>query len=180
MSISAISRRYAKALVEIGAERKMVEQFGAELARANAAFAQVAPLRLLMESPTLGLEKKAAIMADLGQALELSEGIRNFLGLLLEKDRLRYLPQIENDYRAFADERSGMLRARIMTAAELSEAQRDGIRAAMERQTGKKVELTSTVDPSLIGGIQVEIGGKVFDGSLKTQLKRIEETLKKG
>ncbi len=180
MSISAISRRYAKALVEMGAERKMVERYGEELSKINAAFGEFETLRLLMESPTFAPEKKSALLADLEKSLEISEGMRNFLGLLLAKDRLRFLPQIENDYRAFADELSGILRARITTAAQMPESQKEGIRAAMERQTGKKVELKSTLDPSLLGGIQVEIAGKVFDGSLRTQLKRIEETLKKG
>lgn len=179
MSISAISRRYAKALVELGAERKMVEGFGEELGKVNAAFA-VGPMRLLMESPTFAPEKKAAILSDLGKTLDLSEGMKNFLGLLLEKDRLRYLPQIEADYRSFADELSGILRASVAAAAELPEPQRAAIKGTLEKQTGKRVELRTEVDPSLIGGIQVKIGGKLFDGSLKTQLKRIEDTLKKG
>ncbi len=180
MSISAISRRYARALVEMGSERKMVEQYGEELGRVNAVLGQFDSLRLLMESPTFAPEKKTALLADLEKTLDISEGMRNFLGLLLAKDRLRYLPQIESDYRAFADELSGIVRARIATASGMSDAQKEGIKAAMERQTGKKIELSSTVDPSLLGGIQVEIAGKVFDGSLKTQLRRIEETLKKG
>jgi F-type H+-transporting ATPase subunit delta len=180
LSISAISRRYAKALVEMGAERKMVEQYGEELGKVNAVFGEFDSLRLLMESPTFAPEGKSAIMADIEKSLAISEGMHNFLGLLLAKDRLQYLPQIENDYRTFADELSGILRARITTAAEMPESQKEGIRAAMERQTGKQVELKSTYDPSLLGGIQVEIAGKVFDSSLKTQLKRIEETLKKG
>jgi F-type H+-transporting ATPase subunit delta len=179
LSISAISRRYARALVELGAERKMVDQYGDELGKVNSAFTK-GPLRLLMDSPTFAPERKAGILSDLSGALGLSEGMKNFLGLLLEKDRLRYLPQIESDYRSFADELSGVLRATVAAASEISEQHRESIKASLEKQTGKRVELTTKVDPSLIGGIQVEIGGKVFDGSLKTQLKRIEDTLKKG
>lgn len=179
MSISAISRRYARALVELGAERKMVDRYGAELGKVNAAFS-MGPLRLLMDSPTFAPEKKGAILSDLGAALELSEGMKNFLGLLLEKDRLRHLPQIENDYRNFADELSGVLRAKVVSATEMTEGYLTSIRGALEKQTGKKIELKTEIDSSLIGGIQVEIGGRVFDGSLKTQLKRFEDTLKKG
>jgi F-type H+-transporting ATPase subunit delta len=72
------------------------------------------------------------------------------------------------------------VRAQITSAVELDQGQCREIQSGLEKQTGKKVELKVQLDPSLIGGIQAEIGGKVFDGSIKTQLKRIEDTLKKG
>lgn len=180
MSISAISRRYAKALVNLGAEQKMVERYGEELARMRDILTGHDMLRLIVESPTFPLEKKTAIMADLGESMKLSEGMKNFIGLLVEKDRLQYLPQIAANYRDFADELSGVLRARISTAAPLSDTQRNAIGGGLEKKTGKKVELTVDIEPSLIGGIKAQFGGKVFDGSIKTQLNRIEDTLKKG
>ena len=106
--------------------------------------------------------------------------MQDFLGLLLEKDRLQYLTQIDNDFRKLADEMSDTLRATIHSATELAKGQLDAIRKSLEQQTGKKVELKVDIKPELIGGIQVEIGGKLFDGSLTTQLQRIEDTLKKG
>lgn len=178
--MSAISRRYAKALVDLGAKRKMLEKYGDELKKVNAVFTSSGTLRLLMESPSFAPGKKKALLTDLAASLTLSEGMGNFLGLLLQKDRLAQLPQIEADYRELADRLSGILRARVTAAGEIGPAQRQAILAALESQTGKKVDLTAEVDPALIGGLRVEIGGRVFDGSLKTQLKRIEDTLKKG
>jgi F-type H+-transporting ATPase subunit delta len=180
LSISAISRRYAKALVDLGAEQKMVERYGDELSRISSLMNSEDMLRLILESPTFPMEKKAAILADVQATLKFSDGMKKFLGLLLEKDRLRYLPQIEGNYRDFADELSGILRARITSAAELSDAQCKAIGSSLENQTGKKVRLTVQLDPSLIGGIKAEIGGREFDGSIRTQLNRIEDTLKKG
>ncbi len=180
MSNSAISRRYAKALVNLGAEQKAVEQFGDELAQVRSVFKGEDLLRLIIESPTFAMEKKAAILSEISDSMKLSPGIRSFLGLLLAKDRLKFLPEIEGDYRRLADDLSGVVRAQISSAAELDQAQCQEIQAGLEKQTGKKVELKVQLDPSLIGGIQAEIGGKVFDGSIRTQLKRIEDTLKKG
>jgi len=114
------------------------------------------------------------------ELLELSEGMRAFLGLLLEKDRLQYLAQIERDYSRLADEMAGLVRAAVTASRELDVKQQQAIKAGLEQQTGKQVELSIAVDEELIGGLQVEIGGRLFDGSLKTQLKRIEDTLKKG
>jgi F-type H+-transporting ATPase subunit delta len=180
LSISAISRRYARALVAIGSEQDKVEAYGAELAQIGAVFANEQNLRLVMDSPTVSLEKKSAILKDLLGQMQVSAGVGNFLGLLLHKDRLRFLPQIEADYRRFADERSGILRARITTALELTAAQRDAIQGRLEAATKMRVALRVEVDPALIGGVQAEIGGRVFDGSLRAQLNRIEDTLKKG
>jgi len=167
-------------LVDLGAEQKMVERYGDELARVSSAFAAESALRLILESPTFQAEKKTAILVDLTEKLQLSGGMKSFLGLLLAKDRIQYLAQIEGNYRQLADELSGILRARIISAAELDAGQCATIRSGLENQSGKKVELKVDIEPSLIGGVQVEIGGKVFDGSIKTQLKRIEDTLKKG
>jgi len=180
LSSSAIGRRYAKALVDLGAEQQMVERYGEELSWASSLLAREELLRLIMESPTFPMKKKAAILTDLSESLQLGEGLRNFLGLLLEKDRLRYLPQIQMNYREFADERSGVLRTRITSAAELSAGQQKAIGSGLEKMTGRKVVLKVETDSALIGGIKAEIGGKVFDGSIRTQLNRIEDTLKKG
>lgn len=180
MSNSTISRRYAKALVNLGAEQQTVKQFGDELAQVGSVLKGEERLLLILECPTFATEKKAVILSEIYDTMKLSTGIRNFLGLLLTKNRLRYLSEIEGDYRRFADELSGVVRAKITSAAELNRNQCLEIQSGLEKQTGKKVELKVQLDPSLIGGIKAEIGGKVFDGSIKTQLKRIEDTLKKG
>lgn len=180
MSSSAVAKRYARALVGIGSERKLVEQFDEELARVRQAFASEAFLRLILESPTFPLAKKKAILADLVETLKLSDGVSAFLGLLLEKDRIGFLEQITETYRQLADELAGVQRAKVISAVALNEKQQQAIRESLEKQTGKTIELSVEVNPDLIGGIQVEIGGRLFDASLKTQLKRIEDTLKKG
>jgi len=180
LSVSALTRRYAKALVELATEEQAIDRYGEELAMVNAVLDREALLRLLLDSPTLVMDKKAAMLSDLAAALGLSDGMCKVLGLLLAKDRLRYLPQIEETYRRLADELSGVLRARIISAVELDAEQQQAIGASLAKQTGKKVALNVSVDPRLIGGVQAEIGGRLFDGSVRTQLKRIEESLTKG
>lgn len=180
MSASAISKRYAKALVSLGSEQKKVEAYGEELAKVSAVVASEDLLRLLLESPTLAVEKKSAIFAEIMEKLGLSASMCDFFGLLVEKDRMKYLPQIEENYQKLADELSGTLRANVTAAAKLSVAQQKAISDELEKQTGKNVELTVDIDEALIGGLRTEIGGRLFDGSVQTQLKRIEDTLTKG
>jgi F-type H+-transporting ATPase subunit delta len=180
LSISALSRRYARALVEISAEQKLVEQYGDELAQVSTTVSENDMLRLLLESPTLPVEKKSAIMGDLAEKMQLSIGMRHFIGLLVAKNRMKYIGLIESNYRQFADELSGLLRAKVSSAAELSAPELALIRQGLEGKTGKRVELAVQVDPALLGGLKTEFAGKVYDGSIRTQLKRIEETLNKG
>lgn len=180
MSVSAISKRYAKALVVLGSEQGMVETFGLELDGVKTLFAKEEFLRLILESPSFPMEKKKAVLSELVSSMSLSTGMKNFLGLLLEKGRLKFLPQIEMQYKEFADEISGVLRAHIISASKLNSNQKKAIGSGLEQKTGKKIELTLSVDSTLIGGLQANVGGRIFDGSIKTQLKRIEDTLKKG
>jgi len=178
LSVSALTRRYAKALVEIGVEEKAIEAYADELANVKEVLSQEELFRQLLDSPTLALGKKQAMLAELCKVMELSPGMVKFLGLLLSKGRLCYLGQIEENYRRQADELSGILSAKITAATELDDVQQQAIASGLEKQTGKQIALTVEVDPGLIGGLQAEIGGRLFDGSVKTQLKRIEESLK--
>lgn len=180
MSNSAISIRYAKALLNIASEEKLVEQYAEELAGVATVLEREDVLRLLLDSPTFPLAKKTAIMHDIVEHLELSRGMRNFLDLLLEKGRIAYLSQIGVNYRKFADELSGVVRAKIKAANKLTKKRTEDIQQGLEKQTGKQVVLSVEIDKSLIGGLQAEMGGKLFDGSVKTQLKRIADTLAKG
>ena len=180
MSSSAIGIRYAKALLNIASEQKKVEPYAEELANVASVLKSEDLLRLLLDSPTFPLEKKTAILNDLCELLKLSEGMKTFLSLLLEKDRIGYLPQIDSSYRKFADEQSGVVRATITSANKLTKARSEALQKSLEKQTGKKIVLSVETDKSLIGGLKAEMGGRLFDGSVKTQLKRIEDTLAKG
>ncbi len=180
MSNSAISIRYAKALLNIASEEKQVEQYADELAGIAAVLKREDLLRLLLDSPTFPLEKKTAMMHDIIEQMQLSTGMGKFLDLLLQKGRITYLPQIDVNYRKFADELSGVVRAKVTAANKLTKKRAEEIKSGLEKQTGKHVVLNIETDESLIGGLQAEIGGKLFDGSVKTQLKRIADTLAKG
>lgn len=180
MSVSAIARRYAKALVQLGAEEGAVERFHAELTSVESLFAANPALGALFANPAYGIEAKREILKDVNARLAASTTIGNFLLLLLERGRLAALPQIVASFSSLADDLSGVVRPAVTTAQPLDDAQVADIKAALEKNTGKKVALTVNVDPALIGGIVTKIGNTVFDGSVKTQLTRIEDTLQKG
>ena len=144
MITNAIARRYAKALVQLGAEEGAVERFNAELAAFNATIAANPALNSIFMSPAYGIEAKREILKDLIGTLALSGTGANFLQLLLDKSRLGLLPQIADSYSAFADELSGVIRPTLASGMPLDESQVEGIRGALEKSTGKKVVLENT------------------------------------
>ncbi len=180
MSASAIAKRYAKALVELGAEEGAVDRFQTALTGVETAFKTSPELVAVLANPAYSLEAKREILKDVAAKLDLPTTMVNFLLLLQERNRMSALSQIALAYDALANERSGVLRAKVTAAMELTEAEVAGIKQALAAKTGKQVQLTVAVDKSLIGGVVTQIGDKVFDGSVKTQLARIEDTLKKG
>lgn len=180
MSTSAIARRYAKALVQLGAEESAVDRFNSELTSFNAILAANAELGAVFRNPAYGIEDKKEILKSIIGKLSISVTVANFLQLLLDRSRLSVLPQITESFGTLADELSGVVRPTLLSGLPLDEGQIEEIRKSLAVSTGKKVVLKVQVDPSLIGGVVTKIGDKVFDGSVKTQLAKIQDILQKG
>ena len=180
MSTNAIAKRYAKALVQLGSEAGTVDSFNTELSRFSMLLSASAEVRVVFANPAYGIESKSEILKELAAKMQLSPYVSNLLMLLLERGRISVLPQIAESYSKFADELSGVIRPTLTSGLPLEEGQIAEIKAALEKSTGKKVELKVEIDPSLIGGVVTKIGDKVFDGSVRTQLARIQDTLQKG
>jgi F-type H+-transporting ATPase subunit delta len=180
LSANAIARRYAKALVQLAAEEGAMDQFSGELARVQSLFSAHPEIGSLLSNPAYGIEAKLDTLRELADKLSLSVTIRNFLLLLQERNRMICLDDILSGYSVLADELSGIVRPVITSALPLDDAKIAEIKAALEKSTGKKVILNVEIDPALIGGVVTKIGDKVLDGSVKTQLTRIEDILQKG
>jgi len=177
---NTIPRRYAKALVQLGSEEGVVDQFRTELAVFEKLFSGNPELRAAFADPALTQQQKKAIMKDLIARVSASELVGNFLLLLVDKNRVAFLGQIVQAYQKLADEFSGVIRPVIKTAFPLDDNQVSSIRSALEKKTGKTVIPEVSVDPSLLGGVVTQIGDTAYDSSVKTQLKRIQDILQKG
>lgn len=175
MTNTTLARRYAKALVQLGAEEGLLDRFRLELAAINELFSANPGLRTLFVNPAYTVGQKREIMKSLVDKSACSELVGNFLMLLVDKNRVASLSQIVTAYDSLADERSGVIRPLVRTAFDLDEGQVTAIRAALEKESGKKVVPRVIVDSSLIGGIVIQIGDTAFDSSVKTQLKRIHD-----
>jgi F-type H+-transporting ATPase subunit delta len=177
---NTLAKRYAKALVQLASEGGLIDGFRNELSIVGGIFSDNANLRAAFADPALTLEQKKSIMKELIAKTSSSELVGNFLLLLVDKNRVAFLGQIVQTYEKLADEFSGVIRPVIRTAFPLDDSQVASIQGALEKKTGKKVIPQVSVDQSLLGGVVTQIGDIAYDSSVKTQLKRIQDTLQKG
>ncbi len=176
----AIARRYAKALLLIGKEDGQTEQYRQELEGvANLMMAQKG-LADTVANPLYNSDERKKVFEGVIGKLKLSKVMSSFLLLLFEKGRVSFIISINEFFQKLADELKGVAKASLVSATELSEETIEKIRSSLSKKTGKEIVLDVQQDPGLIGGIVTRIGDLVLDGSIKTQLLNMRESLKRG
>lgn len=176
----AIARRYAKALLAIGKDDGKAEHYRKELEGVTRIFCEDQQLESIINNPLYPAVSRKQILQTILQKLALSDVMNAYLLLLFDKGRFGFLKTINEFYQKLADDYKGIARATLASAIELSEDTIEKIRSALSRKTGKEIVLEVTHDPSLIGGIVTKIGDLVLDGSIRTQLLNMKESLKRG
>jgi F-type H+-transporting ATPase subunit delta len=175
-----ISRRYARAIFGLAdgatAHAKLLEQVRALAAE----IADSAELSRVLLTPIHPRVERKALVRELAQRLGLSVEIMAAAEILVDENRLQLLPALADALRELVDQEAGRVSARIVSARPLDAGARDKIRAALARRVNAEVAIEWTVDPELIGGVVARIGDLLLDGSIRTQLEQLEETLKKG
>ena len=176
----AVSRRYAKALILIGQEDGQAEQYNAELESVVGLFDTQEDFETALINPLFNKNDRKKVLEAVLAATDLSEIMKSFLILLFDKGRIGFLREIASYYKDLADELKGVVKASIVSATELSSEAVEKIKESLSKKTGKTIVLNVEQDPGLIGGVVTKIGDLVMDGSIKTQLMNMRETLKKG
>jgi F-type H+-transporting ATPase subunit delta len=168
--------RYAKALLGLAKEQGAEETIGTELSQVVSILSDPM-LAKTLALPTLSLRTRRAIVDPLVNTLSPQPLLGNFLRVLAENDRLKDLPDIERSYQRLVEQMLGRVRAKIRSAAPLSDEELQKLVEAFSRLTQKTVIPSVEVDPELLGGVVVEIEGQVYDASLRTQLRKMGEAL---
>ncbi len=176
----AVARRYAKALLLIGKEDGRAETYREELEGIASLVSENKTLEQTIGNPLYDQAGRKKVLRAIIEKLELSNVMESFLLLLFDKGRIGFLSSISEFYQQLADDLKGVARASLVSANELSSETIEKIRTALSRRTGKDVILEVEQDPSLIGGVVTRIGDLVLDGSVKTQLLNMRESLKRG
>ena len=177
MSHSAVARRYAQALVEIGVEQSSVAALVGDVKKLADAWAGSAELRAALENPLVPEAARLAIVKDVADRLGVSPTARNAAGLLAQRRRLSVLGDVASELARLSDERAGLVRVTVTSAGPLGEAARAKLQQQLEARTGKKVVLDVKQDPSLIAGLVARIGDLVIDGSARARLANLRDQL---
>ena len=175
-----VSKRYAKALILIGQEDGQAEQYNEELDSLVGLFNSQEGFEKTLINPLFNKNARKKVLQAVLAATDLSAIMNSFLLLLFDKGRIGFLRDIASYYKDLADELKGVVKASVTSATKLSSEAVDKIRESLSKKTGKTIVLNVEQDPNLIGGVVTKIGDLVLDGSVRTQLINMRETLKKG
>lgn len=178
MADDAIPRRFARAFLDLAVENRVVDPLLADLQRLlQAVEVDDGALLKTLANPVFGKDERRSALVSVLDLLRAQPLTRNLAGVMLDKGRFGYFPQVVRLFAAMADEAAGRERVVVETAEPMSPALIAEVRAAMERVTGKQVALDARVNPQLIGGMVAQVGGKVYDASIRSRLEEIRQQL---
>jgi F-type H+-transporting ATPase subunit delta len=175
--LSAVSTRYARALVDVVTEpgSGIDPQLALEQLRQVAAMIAASDdLRNALLSPAVSPSRKRAVIAKL---INVNAKVRNFIYVVIDHRRVHEIPSIVESYEVLLDEHLGFVRADVASAKPLNDAQKAALETQLTRMAGKKAKLNFKTDPALVAGVVARVGSKVYDGSVKGQLERLRSTL---
>ena len=173
--MAVAQRMYARALFGAARDDGQLEQVASELRELAAAIRDVPALQSFLRSPQIDPPEKAAVLEQLVEGA--SELTRNFVRLAAEEGRAGEIPVISAELDALVDKEQNRLAVALTTAYELSDDEASAIVARIEQASGRSVEATRSVDPSLVGGIVLQIGSFRADGSVRGRLERLRQEL---
>lgn len=177
---AVIASRYAKALMNLAARGDQVEPVAQGLDEIAALLRDSPELAALLADVRVARAAKEQVVKGVLERAGLPELVNTFVLFVMGKRRLRLLPEIAVHFHRLADERLGRARARVTVAVPLPPEQEQTLRQALERLSGKAITLHVQVDPAILGGAITRVGSILWDGSLRTQLHQLRETIVKG
>ena len=174
---SAILGRYARSLADVVFERSQEQAVTEDLRVYREIFQAVPDLLEAFHSPAVQREAKNRLLAELIAQYPVTQLTANFLRILVQHNRIRYFEQIFESYVKHVNDRKGIVSAKVTTAAPLSEQEMKSLNESLAGVTGKTVTLDAQTDASLLGGLVVQVGSTVFDGTIRTQLAEMKQRL---
>lgn len=176
---SDVGARYARALIDLAAEQRALETVEADLAFLKRALAESRELRTLIASPKFTFEDKGRGVRAVAERAGVSPLTLKFVGLLAQNRRASQLGDVIAAFERLAAERRGLIAAKVTTAAPMTKAQERSLAEALRAALGRDPQVETSVDPTLLGGLRVRVGSRLYDASLKTKLDSLKFALKR-
>ncbi|MGI5829668.1 MAG: ATP synthase F1 subunit delta [Bradymonadia bacterium] len=176
-SLDTVASRYAIALFGIAQGKKKEQKFLDNVNDFATLLKSSRDLMLVLTHPNVKRADKQAILTWIIGKSQYDSLFQNFIRLLTDRSKISLVPRIAIRYSAILDESQGRERATVVSAQALTPSQRAALKSRLSEQRDCDVVLNERVDENVLGGIRVEIGGRVFDATIKRHLERLREQL---
>jgi len=176
----AIAKRYASALADVIAKPGAAvspEQALEQLEAVESLVNEHPELLNVLLSPAVNPDSKHRLVRRIAERLGISQTIQNFVFVVIDHRRVRYLGEMKQAFRDWLDERQGVARIQVRSAAAMEENQRQALVDKFARVTQRQVQAEFSEDPALLGGVVVRHGSTVYDGSLRAQLEALRSAI---
>jgi F-type H+-transporting ATPase subunit delta len=154
-----------------------LEPARASLVSLGQAMTQSTALRHLAASPAFRADEKLAVLSALAERLHAPPLLKSFLGVLVAKHRIRFLPEIADAFATLADQAKGASRVTVLSAVALSAAEQARVRSRLHNLLNRDVDVTFQTEPRLLGGLQIRIGSRLYDSSVRSRLNAMQTML---
>ncbi|WP_044896339.1 F0F1 ATP synthase subunit delta [Bacillus alveayuensis] len=176
MTGGVVAKRYALALFQIAKEKESIDQFAEELRVVKQVFTENSDLLQVLAHPKVSLENKKAMLKEAFASL--TTEVLNTLLLLVENKRINIVNELQDRYVQLANEEQGTEDAKVYSVRPLKDEELKALSEVFAKKIGKQsLRLENIIDQSLIGGIKLRIGNRIYDGSVSGKLERIEREL---
>lgn len=174
---TVVAKRYAKALFELAQQQGVVSEVEDQLKLVANALNQEPEVEKFLTFPGISAEKKIEVLKG-ALSDRLSALVLHTVELLIVRGRQDVIADVYEAYTKIAGEALGQTHATVTSAKALTVDELAEVTAQFEKLTGKKIVAHTDVEPSLLGGVQVRIGDRLYDGSLSGKLERLQKALK--
>ena len=177
MASIATLRDLSEALIESAKQENKLDKITSDLEDFFEVLSMSSELKNVLWSATYDLKERQAIIGDIASKKGYDNLTGNFLSLVLELDKFKSLLKTEQTFIQKLRKASGKIKAEIIMASAPSQEDLSKVKAKLTQVMGQDLDITTKIDPEIIGGVIAKVEDKVFDGSIKTQLERIKGVL---
>jgi len=175
MKSQETARRYAEALYTLGVEENCVQEIDRDYHRVVDEMRDVPDFIRFLMHPLVAHDAKTSLLKSAFP--DISQFLHNLFAILVKNGREGYIEMIYDEFERLRESEEGIVKVSVMTAKELSSQDRRRLSEHLAHTLGNEVRLDEHIDESLIGGLRIEVGGKVIDGSLRARLDELKTVL---
>ncbi len=179
--MAAVASRYARALVDVVTEQKMDPTASMQQVDSIvAAIKENDQLRKVWEAPDIPADQKRKLLDAIGARVGLTRMLRNFFAVLIDHQRIAMVEQIARQFEIELDAQMGLAEAQVTSARSLTDDEKRTLESQVALVIGKKIRARYAANSELLGGVMVQVGSTIYDGTIRGQLQKLREQLVSG